>query len=82
MPSLAGCVRELEVGGEMVEVNNEFLSARVSFDGCPSEVVLGVRFSGSGMAVLSPLSEDLDQVFFSFHSTQLAAVLLVIGEEV
>ena len=80
---LAGCVRDLHISGHPVPLNSSSLSSsRVSFTGCPAEVVSGARFMGEGMALLPPTTKDVYHISFEFHSTQLASLLLYIGNEV
>ena len=80
--SLPGCVRYLQVQGETVPLNTTHNPSRVSLGGCPSDVVPGVRFSGEGAAVITAPQDEVWRVSFSFHSTQLASLLIYFGNEV
>ena len=75
-------MRSLAISGQPVPLNSSFSHSRVAFSGCPTEVVPGARFTGEGVAVLRPTTDDLYRVSFQFHSTQLASLLLFIGNEV
>ena len=80
--SLAGCVRNLQLSGEPLSLNSSLPHSRASFSGCPTQVVAGARFTGEGGAVLRPATDDVQCISFQFHSTQLASLLLYIGNEV
>ena len=70
------------MASQTILLNSTHTSSRVSFGGCPSPVVAGVRFMGKGVAVLRPSTNDVEYISFQFHSTQLVAILLYIGDEV
>ena len=50
--------------------------ARVEFNGCPQDVISGVRFMGEGLAEFTPVGEPVYHTSFLFKTEQLVGVML------
>ena len=49
---------------------------RVEFNGCPQDVISGVRFMGEGLAEFAPVGEPVYHTSFLFKTEQLVGVML------
>ena len=77
--SIAGCIRNLQIGSSVVNLQDAETFFRADFGGCPEAVAPGVRFMGNGRAEFSMGSQQLHNITFAFRTTQLAALLLHVG---
>lgn len=77
--SVAGCVRNLRVGGLSLHIQ-ESVSNRVDFGGCPQAVSPGVRFMGTGRVEFSISPQMFQNITFTFRTSQLTSVLFSFGE--
>ena len=83
--SLPGCVRDLSINDDLLNLQEGVELYRVVLGGCPAQVSTGVRFMGDGHAqfeVSSSAVEDLANISLDFRTTQLAALLLHLESEV
>ena len=76
--STAGCIDQFQIDDVEVDFSKSE-SYRVDFDGCPDEVVSGVRFTGQGGAEFISDELQLHNLSFSYRSTQLNSLLLQTG---
>ena len=77
--SVSGCVRNLQIDTIPVDLQDGE-SVRADFRGCPGRVEPGVRFMGNGRAEFGISRQDFHNVSFGFRTTQLAALLLQVGD--
>ena len=69
------------LNGKPLHLAFNLQNSNVEFNGCPSQVVNGIRFMGTGLVELAPPSAPVYRVTFLFKTTQLAAVLLEVSRE-
>ena len=83
--SLPGCVRDVSIDDELLNLEDGAELYRVVLGGCPAQVSAGVRFMGDGYAqfeVSSSAVENVANISLDFRTTQLAALLLRVDSEV
>jgi len=77
-PSLPGCVRDVVINGQQLNLAQNIASSRVSLGGCPAQVAPGVRCMGEGSAEIPLTESTVESLGIEFRTTQLAATLLEI----
>ena len=76
--SMAGCIHQFQVNGTNLSLLDRE-SYRVDSNGCPADVVSGIRFTGEGQADFNFDESNLTTISFNFRTTQVSAFLLQAG---